>query len=168
MDSSSLRRRRLDVLRSLRRLRDQWRRPTPPPLTERLAELEALARLGTRFNNKVHYRMAFDRRPILGTFCDKYAMRAYVTERVGAGFLPALYDVGPVATLDPRRWPREFVLKPTHGSGVGLIVTEQAPRARRGILGWSFYRIHPDDFDWRAIAPDVERWLTMPLSLIHI
>src|SRR5579883_814080 len=43
------------------------------------------------FSEKVLHRMVFDRRPILITLTDKYAVRAYVRDRIGDHVLPQLY-----------------------------------------------------------------------------
>jgi len=79
------------------------------------------------FNEKMLYRLLFDRRPILTMLADKYAVREYVKERVGAHVLTELYWT----TQDPRdipfdRLPRTFVVKPTHGSGWVRLVADQA------------------------------------------
>ena len=43
------------------------------------------------FNERILYRKLFDRRPLLAMFTDKYAVREYVAEKVGAHILPELY-----------------------------------------------------------------------------
>jgi hypothetical protein len=77
-------------------------------------------------NEKITYKMAVDRRTVLTTFADKFAVRAYVDERLGPGFLPALYAI----VRDPRDLPLgdlppRCVVKPTHGSGAVLIVDDR-------------------------------------------
>jgi hypothetical protein len=42
------------------------------------------------FSEKVLYRKLFDRRGMLTQFADKYAVRAYVEEKLGPEILPAL------------------------------------------------------------------------------
>ncbi len=79
------------------------------------------------FNEKVVHRSLFDRRPILRQFADKYAVRAYVAERLGPQLLPRLYWV----TEDPAdipfdQLPDRFVVKPTHGAGWIEIVRDKA------------------------------------------
>ena len=155
----------LPLFRLLRHGRDRVTMLRTPSVTHQQALLNERGSNPRTFTEKVQARMAFDRRPLLGVFCDKYQMRQYVTERVGAEFLPTLYQASTSAhDLDPAAWPREFALKPSHGSGVALIVSEDAPRrqGRPRPLGWSMYRIHPDDFDWQVIRHDAERWLHLP------
>src|SRR5690242_16973986 len=45
------------------------------------------------FNERILRRKVFDRRPILTQLTDKYAVRDYVAERLGAEILPKLYCV---------------------------------------------------------------------------
>ncbi len=80
----------------------------------------------TTFNEKVIWRMLFDRRPIWTRLQDKYALRGYVKERLGEDILPKLYWV----TQDPSDipladLPRQFVVKPTHGSGWVRLVPDK-------------------------------------------
>jgi hypothetical protein len=79
------------------------------------------------FNEKVLARSLFDTRPILRQFADKYAVRDYVSKRLGPEFLPELYCV----TRSPRdiswsRLPGSFVVKPTHGAGWVRLVRDKA------------------------------------------
>jgi len=79
------------------------------------------------FNEKMLYRLLFDRRPILTMLADKYAVREYVKERVGAHVLTDLYWT----TKDPSdipfdMLPRKFVVKPSHGSGWVRFVADKA------------------------------------------
>lgn len=71
--------------------------------------------------------MVFDRRPILTQFVDKYAMRQYVTERVGEEHLPQLYAVvGRGGSVDWDALPSRFALKATHGCGATVLVDDRA------------------------------------------
>src|SRR3954468_7492424 len=77
---------------------------------------------------KIRWRILKDRNPLLATFADKVAVRDYVAERVGAELLSRVHAVvEDPAELDFDALPREFVLKPTHGSGAVWVVTERAP-----------------------------------------
>jgi hypothetical protein len=79
-------------------------------------------------NEKIQYRMAFDRRPILTLFADKYAVRAYVRERVGPQVLTELYAVvDRFEELDVGSLPERCVIKPSHGSGAVILVDDRAP-----------------------------------------
>jgi len=79
------------------------------------------------FNEKILYRMAFDRRPILVTLQDKYAAREYVKARVGEHVLPRLYWVTKnPADIPFDRLPARFVVKATHGCGFNYLVPDKA------------------------------------------
>jgi hypothetical protein len=78
------------------------------------------------FSEKIQYRKLFDRRPIFVQFTDKYAVRDYVRDRLGADCLTKLYHV----TEDPADipldiLPNRFVVKPTHGCGWISIVRDK-------------------------------------------
>jgi len=78
------------------------------------------------FNEKVVHRSLFDNRPILRRFADKYAVREYVTEKLGAHILPELYWVTEAPSTMPfGEFPEKFVVKPTHGAGWVRIVKDK-------------------------------------------
>jgi len=75
------------------------------------------------FNQKLFYKMIYDRRPLLVTFADKLQAREYVRQRIGDDILIELF----ASTDRPEeikfdRLPRQFVLKANHGSGYVHIV----------------------------------------------
>lgn len=79
------------------------------------------------FNEKVLRRALFDNHPFLRICADKYAVRSFVKQRVGADMLPELYDI----VADPREisfaeMPDCFVVKPTHGSGWVNIIRDKS------------------------------------------
>lgn len=79
------------------------------------------------FSEKIQHRKLFDRRRILVTLADKYAVRDFVRQRVGGDILTRLYHV----TTDPYdlrldSLPNGFVVKPTHGCGWIEIVRDKA------------------------------------------
>jgi hypothetical protein len=130
------------------------------------------------FNQKVRYKMLADRSPLLTTFADKLAVRAYVESRVGARYLPSMYE----ATSEPRtlsrdELPREFVVKPTRGSGAIVIVADFAsPEATLPDLPehtkWpnsAFVRaaVHPDALDWERLVELCKHWLSLRFGGDH-
>jgi hypothetical protein len=78
-------------------------------------------------NEKILFKMAFDRRPILSTLADKAAVRDYVETCVGASVLVKVYGVydSPEEFLT-EEFPDRFVVKPTHGSCAVIIVDDRA------------------------------------------
>lgn len=117
------------------------------------------------FAEKVRYRMAYDRRPILAEFADKYHVRNYVTKKVGTKYLSKIYDVS--HSPSKIRWkdlPENFVCKTNHGSG-GMIGVwtgvEQEARlpADHSNLGWTRWWVHPSNFDSSVCESMMNRWL---------
>ncbi len=112
------------------------------------------------FNEKVIWRMIFDRREILARLQDKYALRAYVKARLGEDILPKLYWVTtdptdiPIADLPPR-----FVVKPTHGSGWVYLVPNKTDldvadleAVCRGWLAQNYYDLE-QEWAYKHIVP---------------
>jgi hypothetical protein len=103
----------------------------------------------TTFTEKVLFRAAFDRRPLLAQISDKAGARDYVTERLGAAVLSTLYH----ATTRPETipfdtFPEKFVVKATHGSGWVEIVRDKGTFDRAALVrrceGWlqqSYYEL---------------------------
>jgi hypothetical protein len=101
------------------------------------------------FLEKVNWRILYGQTDALRHVSDKLAARQQALERVGPGYLPALYAVAD----DPRaiEWdglPQSFTVKPTHGSGWVLPVPDRSALSCRRFLavarGWliqDFYRI---------------------------
>jgi hypothetical protein len=93
------------------------------------------------FNQKLHYKMVYDRRPLLARFADKLQAREYVRQKVGAEVLVDL-----LATTDRpeeikfEELPPRFVLKANHGSGFIRIVKnihlEDQSELRRTCRKW--------------------------------
>jgi hypothetical protein len=81
----------------------------------------------TTFTDKVLWRAAFDRRPILAQISDKARARDYVIAALGAQAVPKLYfSTTRPATIPFDGLPDRFVVKPTHASGWVALVRERA------------------------------------------
>jgi hypothetical protein len=105
------------------------------------------------FNEKVLYRMAFDRRPILITVQDKYAAREYVRQRVGEHVLPRWYWVTKTpADIPFDSLPDRFVVKATHGSGFNYLVPEKARVDWADVMAncalWLSRNYYSDNREW--------------------
>jgi hypothetical protein len=114
------------------------------------------------FNDKVRYKLLRDRRDLVVTFADKAAMREHVRALVGAEHLPELVvlldDPAELATVD---LPRTFVVKPTHGSGACVVVSDRAPEQARlpaAEAGWSYTYVRPEHADRAALAAIGAQW----------
>ena len=114
------------------------------------------------FSDKVFWKMCFDRRPLLQTLCDKYAVRSFVSERVGAGVLSNLIDV--VESPDDISWqtlPASYVVKATHGSGWNLFVHDSKKLDANKAIGlcksWlkRNYYDYKGEWSYRSIIPRI-------------
>jgi hypothetical protein len=109
-----------------------------------------------------------DRRPLITTFADKWAVREYVAHRVGEDVLNPVYAVTEDPSLvDFSTLPKRFVVKPTHGSGAVIILDRETdpnhtlpPPSSNG--GWlrTIARVHPDHVDRTAFEQLCHHWLT--------
>ncbi|WP_411700840.1 ATP-grasp fold amidoligase family protein [Conyzicola sp.] len=155
-------RRRLAFVAHRRRQRSGGARPRERSRLVRAWRLWASRRPVT-FTEKVRYKMLRDHRPLITTFADKAAVRNYVADRIGEGYLPVAYAISP----DPRilldtDLPDEFVLKPTHGSGAAFVVSHRASPATRlptEDASWVYRHVLPAHADRAAMARLGARWL---------
>lgn len=88
------------------------------------------------FSEKTVHRKLFDANPIFPMLSDKWAVRSYVSEKVGGDILNEVFAVAEdPATLPFDKFPDRFVLKATHGSGTNVFVTDKASIDREEIAG---------------------------------
>lgn len=79
------------------------------------------------FNEKIAYRILYDRRPLLTTLVDKVAVRSYVADRIGPDYLTRLYAVtDDPEKIDVQALPESFVIKSNHGSGMNMVVLKKS------------------------------------------
>ena len=110
--------------------------------------------------------MAFDRNPLLPIFADKYAVRNFVTERIGEKYLVDLiFETTDPLSLKDLKLPEEFVIKSNHGSGAMILVSNNAPAS--GKLPskipkntWDKYLIHPSNFRVEESIEWAAKWLS--------
>ena len=117
------------------------------------------------FGQKIQFKSAHDRRPILTIFADKILSKNYIESIVGNRFLPKVYAIG--NKPEDINWnliPREFVFKVNHGSKGVVVVTHEADK--NNVLPknlenekWSLYRIHPDSLDRTDLLKLGKHWL---------
>ena len=112
------------------------------------------------YTHRLFLKMARDRDPLLQRTSDKLALRGYVEEKLGPGYLPDLYAVldSPEGLLG-LELPRRYVVKATHGSGMTALVTadDRATRAAiakraRGWLAYPYWRKN-GEWGYRGIRP---------------
>lgn len=79
------------------------------------------------FNEKIQWLEMYYHVPILTQLADKYAVREYVSQKIGKQYLNDLLGVySNVSEIDFKSFPRRFVLKGTHGSSTNLIVEDKS------------------------------------------
>lgn len=116
------------------------------------------------FNQKVRYKMARDHRPLLVRLTDKAAFRGYVAEVVGEHHLPVAYavldDPSHLRRLD---LPARYVVKPTHGSGAVVAISDAAPcdgRLPDPGSRWAYVHVRPEAVDLDRLVALAEEWLS--------
>lgn len=83
----------------------------------------------TLFSEKIQWRKIFDRNPLFPVFCDKLAVRDYVSDRAPQVRLPELLWTGSdPADIPKERLPDSYVVKPNHRSNCNYFV-----RSREGL-----------------------------------
>jgi hypothetical protein len=140
----------------------------------RLRYLESRRSWATRrpetFAQKLTWKLAKDRRPLLTTFADKVAVRDYVADAVGPEVLTELYAVvSDPRSLDPARLPAEFVVKPNHASGLVWIVSDRVPpvdelSGSSGPPSPGLVRTTRAALDWDQLVSSCDRWLATDYS----
>lgn len=113
------------------------------------------------FNEKIQWLKIYYHPPILNQLVDKYAVRKYVEEKLGPGYLNELYAVyEDEKDVDFDKLPNQFILKAAHGYNFNLIVKDKSQlntvKARlkfkkwmnrnqyyRGGLEWAYKNVPP-------------------------
>jgi hypothetical protein len=122
-------------------------------------------------NEKFFWKKLHGYRPFHTTISDKYAVREWVAQRIGADHLvPLLAVLERAEDLDPARFPTPFIIKTTHGSGQNVIVRDkhaiEERRLKRQLRRWMKQNIYylSREPQYRHIKPRlvVEQLLTDP------
>jgi hypothetical protein len=101
----------------------------------RYLEIEFRLRTGHRlnlknpqtFSEKIQWLKLYDRRDAYTRMVDKYAVRSYITEKIGGEFLFPLLGVwDKFDGIDFESLPEQFVLKCNHDSGGLVICTDKS------------------------------------------
>lgn len=75
------------------------------------------------FNEKIQWIKLYDRKPAYTMMADKYAVRAYIAEKLGDEYLIPLLGVwDDPEEIDFNALPDQFVLKCNHNSGLGMCI----------------------------------------------
>ena len=75
------------------------------------------------FTEKLQWLKVYNRRPEYTTMVDKYAVKKYVSDRIGKQYIIPIIGVWDKAEdIDWDSLPEQFVLKTTHGGGSGGVI----------------------------------------------
>ncbi|MDQ8167703.1 MAG: ATP-grasp fold amidoligase family protein [Gemmatimonadota bacterium] len=124
----------------------------------RLPNLEAPRLL----SEKVLWRMLYQYDTVYSRTADKLEARAFITERIGGEYLPAIYAVGrTTGELNLRGLPGPCILKGTHMSGGNIIVRDPAQldlaattEALERVLQRRFY-LRSREYHYKSIPPRI-------------
>ena len=79
------------------------------------------------FNEKLQWMKLYDHQDLYTTLVDKYAVKEYVSERIGKEYIiPTLAVWNTVDEIDISILPNQFVLKTTHDSGSIVICKDKS------------------------------------------
>lgn len=122
------------------------------------------------FNEKIHWRLRYDRRPLLATTCDKLAMKEHA-RRIAPGLVripETLWSGSDVAGLAHVELPAHWVLKPNDASGLVLFGSGPADpdelAARTASWLHRKYRRQHEEWAYRRARPGllVEEFIGTP------
>ena len=136
-------------------------------------EQQGLKRHPRLLTEKIVYKMAYDRRPILSTFADKVAVRDYVASRVGPEALVRVITIVDSAEeIDWAALPEQYVAKATHGSGGNVIVARAADARARlpqtPIPGrWGSHLVRREHADPARMMAVFAEWLSLDYADVH-
>ena len=79
------------------------------------------------FNEKIQWYKVYYHPKILNQLVDKYAVRAYVEDKIGAKYLNEFYGIyKSFSEINFDKLPNQFVVKATHASSYNLIVEDKS------------------------------------------
>jgi hypothetical protein len=119
------------------------------------------------FGEKVLHKMVHDKRPLLSAFADKASVKNRVAQAIGDKYIvPTYIVIEHESEINFAAYPREFVLKPTHGSQAGIIVSNKCDRLSTKLLPvfetWNrYFYLNSDDLDRNQgfVKIMARRWL---------
>ncbi len=100
------------------------------------------------FNEKLQWLKLYDRKPIYTTMVDKYAVKQYVAEQIGEGYIiPTLGVWDRFDDIDFDALPDQFVLKCTHDSG-GLVICRDKSKLNKAAAKAKIEKFLKREFFW--------------------
>jgi hypothetical protein len=144
---------------------DRWLDAFPQAFADRvaLARCRKARRNPRTFNEKLLYKMVWDRRPILVTYADKVAAADYIERRLGPGYTPDRHLVtDDLGAVDRYGLPQNFVVKNSHLSGGVVVVFDRADPSVELQAPADVYErraVRPENLDWNRLVDVSEAWL---------
>ncbi len=116
-----------------------------------------------RYTEKMQWEKMYNRDPRKTILSDKYAVRSWVAEKIGARYLIPLLGVwNTFDEIDFDSLPDQFVLKTNNGSGTNLIVRDKSKlnkkQVRQLVRDWldtDFAYYNPFEFQYADIPPKI-------------
>ena len=107
----------------------------------------------TRYTEKLQWLKLYDHRPEYTTMVDKYAVKAYVAEKIGQEYVVPLLGVWDRAEdIDFDALPDRFVLKTTHDSGSYVVCKDKSqldiPAARKRMAKFLKRKYYDNNREW--------------------
>lgn len=117
----------------------------------------------TEFNQKVQWLKAFYHPPILHQLVDKYAVRSYVEEKIGANYLNECISIHDrVSDINFEELPNRFVMKVVNGCGYNIIVPDKSQlnirKAKLKLLKWvnkDQYKRSGKEWAYKGVKPRI-------------
>jgi len=100
---------------------------------------------------KISHKMVHDHRNLLTEFADKVGVKERVARRIGLEYVvPNVHVFDNPSDFNFIDYPREFVLKPSHGSQAGILIHDEAKRfdsnwKPHSEIWGGYYDFHPAD-----------------------
>ncbi len=119
----------------------------------------------TTFNEKILFRMAYDRNELFKIISDKLLVRNYVRDVIGEQYLTKLYaSVENLNEINLDTLPESYVAKVNHGSGGLLGVWSGTPKeislpADTKEIRWARYWVHPENFNKDLALKMFDYWI---------
>lgn len=114
------------------------------------------------FNQKIQWLKINNRDPVCSTLVDKYEVRKYIADRIGAEYLIPLYGVwDSFDEIDFSKLPDQFVIKCTHDSGSVIVCRdkswfdiEDARKKMNAALSENFY-LRGREWPYKNVKPRI-------------
>jgi hypothetical protein len=106
------------------------------------------------FNEKIQWLKIYDRKPIYKKLSDKYLVKKHIKEKIGDDYVPRLIGVfDDVSSIDFQQFPKSFILKGVHGSGMNIVVIDKnnldENKCKRKLKKWPHIDYYKFGREWR-------------------